>query len=67
MEGWLRRFLAETELDRVSRVSLAVQGLPKSGLDNIDGEILARQADMEICIFTTMNASPDVLQQLCSS
>ena len=66
MEAWQDRFLAQTALDRISQLSIALQGSPKSILDILAGEILARQADVEMCIVTVMNGSPDVLQQICS-
>jgi hypothetical protein len=66
MEGWQPRFLAQTGLDRISQLSITLQGSPKSILDILAEEILARQADVEMCIVTVMNASPDVLQQICS-
>ena len=67
MEGWVPRFMAETDLDRVSRLSIAVEGSPKNLHDNLGSDILARKADMEMFMFTVMNGGPGVLQQICSS
>ena len=60
----MSQYVGDGSLDRISRLSLQLQGLPDNVNSTLATDMLARELDTHMCIHTVMEAAVEVLRDV---